>query len=122
MTIAEARAAIAAALSTVDGYDVRARPWRAAERPGDGWVVITSVRPGEFFSAVSVTFRAVLLLSADQLVAEESLETDAAALVLAVTKAETLLPANVDLSPVEIPVGTARTPYFAAVLTLTMEV
>jgi hypothetical protein len=119
-TLAEAREAVATALSTVVGVDVRARPWRSAGKPGDGWVNVTRVVPAGFVGAYA-TLSAVVILSADDVDAEASLDVLATTLMNAVTGSD-LNPADVVLEPATVPVGQSATPLYVLVLTLTLEV
>jgi hypothetical protein len=119
MTLAEAREALAAVLSTVEGVDVRARPI-GSPVAGDGWVVVQWLVPADFTSC-SVTLAAVVVLGADQARADEFLEELAVPLVDAVTSSS-LCPADVSLEPRTVVAGQAATPLFVAVITLILEV
>ena len=119
MNLSAARQALADALSVVSGVDVRPRPFKAAPKAGDGWVVVQRLAPSTF-SACSATLAAVVVLSADETKAEELLDAQAVGLVDAVTSS--LNPADVSLEPQAVVVGQTAAPLYAAVLTLTLEV
>ncbi len=119
-TLGVARAAIATALSTVSGVDVRARPWKGVGKAGDGWVTITRLVPADFSSCYAI-FAAVVILSSDEVKAEAALEDQATALIDAVTASD-LDPTDVELEPSVLTVGQASSPLYAAVLTITLEV
>jgi hypothetical protein len=82
MNLADTREAIADALSTVDGYNVRPRPLHGRPVTGDGWINVLSVRPStESFTGYMVQMTAVVVLSTDEATAEEHLEEDAVELL-----------------------------------------
>jgi hypothetical protein len=120
--LAAAREAVAAALSAVSGYNVRARPFRGHYRAGDGWVTVGRVAPADYTTS-AVTLVVVLVLGADELAAESRLEDDAVALVDAVTRGDLdLQTADVALEPASFVVGAPPAPLYGATLTLTTEV
>lgn len=118
MSLAEARAAVAAALSTVSGLTVRTRPV-ATPKVGDGWVVVTRLAPAAF-TACAATFTAVVILGADEAAAEGLLETYGVACIDAVTSR--LQAADVSLEAQVLLAGTTSTPLYAIAVTLTLEV
>jgi len=119
MTLTEARTALAAVLSTVEGLDVRARP---IPQPltGDGWVVITRLAPADFRSCAA-TLTAVIILGPDPARAEELLEVYAVPAVDAVTSSD-LHAAEVSLEAQALIAGTPATPLYAFALTVTLPV
>lgn len=121
MTLTEARQAVATALSTVAGWNVRPRPLRAAPKAGDGWVVLNRLEPADFTRSTA-TMTAVLILGADEAKAELRLEQDATALINAITGADDLAPADVALEAISLAVGDTAAPLYGAALTLTLEV
>lgn len=118
MTLTEAREALAAALSAVDGVTVAARPSAAAPQPGDGWVVLSRLAPSTF-TACTATLTAVVTLGADEALAETLAETYAVALLDAATTGS-LNPTDVSLEPQALVGGTGV--IYALALTLTLEV
>ena len=121
MDLASARTALAAALSTVSGVTVTARPGRVTSNARDGWVTLSKLAPSAFFDRQSATLSAVVVLGADEVMAEELLDTLAPALLdAAVTSV--LAPADVFLNPQMLVTGTTSAPLYALVLTLTIEV
>lgn len=118
MSLSTARQALADALSDVEGVTVRPRPSKAAPKPGDGWVTVQRLAPADF-TACTATLAAVVVLSADEAKAEESLETLGVALIDAVTDS-TLNTADVFLEPQAVVVGQTATPLYAAVITVSV--
>lgn len=118
--LAAARTTYAAALSAVTGYDVRPRPFRAAPKAGDGWVVVSRIAPVDYVSS-SVTLTAVIVLGADELAAEDRLEEDGVALVDAASLSD-LPAADVALEPATLLVGVNSSPLFGVTLAITVEV
>jgi hypothetical protein len=119
VNLTAARQALAAVLSTVEGVTVRARPVKAAPTPGDGWVSVDRIAPADY-SSCSATLSAVVVLAADELLAEERLEQLGVALVDAATS--DLGAYDVALQPELLVVGTTAAPLYSAVLTLTLPV
>lgn len=117
MTLTTARAAIATALSTVSGLDVRARPIKTP-KAGDGWVTITRIVPADF-SACLATFTAVVVLGADSAKAEELFESYGVDVIDAVTSS-TLNPTDVALEPQALVVGDQASPMYVLALTLSL--
>lgn len=126
-TVAQQRAAVAAALNTlgtVDGVavNVRSHPTVPSPVPGDGWVVAGPVKPADF-TACWATLTAVLVLSQDEARAEILYDELAVPMVNAVTQTEGLHTTDVTLDPsFSITTGTSATPLYALALTLTLEV
>jgi hypothetical protein len=121
MNLADTREAVATALSTVPGYNVRPRPLTTpVPQTGDGWILVTSMKPSAFTNYV-VAFTAVVVLSADEATAEEHLEEDAAELLTAIEDGEELFPADLSLEA-QVLVTASGTPIYAAAITFTMEV
>lgn len=119
MTLTEARTALAAVLSTVDGLAVRARPI-PTPRAGDGWVVVTRLVPADFTSCAA-TLTAVVILGPDVARAEELLEMYGVAAVDAVTSSD-LHAADVSLEAQALIAGSPATPLYAFVLSVTLPV
>jgi hypothetical protein len=119
-TLSAARTAAAAALDALAGFTVRARPLKAAQKAGDGWIVLGRLVPADFSSSYA-TLQAVIVLSPDAAKAEQVLEDNATALVNAITSSD-LDPTDVSLEPEALIVGETSSPLYAAVLTFTVEV
>jgi hypothetical protein len=123
MNLADTREAIADALSTVPGYNVRPRPLTAAPVTGDGWVNVLSVRPStESFTGYMVQMTAVVVLSTDEATAEGHLEDDAVELLTAIIEADEINPADIALEAQMLITGTNQAPLYVAALALTLEV
>jgi hypothetical protein len=121
-TLAEAREDIATALSTIEGYDVRARPFTSAPKPGDGWVTVQRVTPSDFTHSMA-TLAVVIVLSPDQAQAETALDEDATDLVNTLTiDTACLNPADVSLEAMALVVGNDAAPLYCVTLTLSVEV
>jgi hypothetical protein len=119
-TLAEAKAALADALSAVEGYDVRTAPFAGAGTPGDGWVVSRHLEVADLRSA-TVTLTAVILFSGDLALAEQKLTADGVALLDAASHAGDV--ADVALDAAEIMIGTVNpAPWYGVTITLTTEV
>jgi hypothetical protein len=118
MSLARVRQALADALIDGAGVSVRARPSKAVPKPGDGWVVVQRLTPADFTSCLA-TLAVVVVLSADEAKAEESLDTLGVALIDAVTSS-TLNTADVSLEPQAVIVGQTASPLYAAVLTVSV--
>jgi hypothetical protein len=118
VNLSSARQGLAAALSTVTGVTVRARPSKAAPKAGDGWVAVQRLAPADFSSCM-VTLAAVVVLASDQVKAEETLDTIGVALIDAVTESS-IYPADVFLEPETLAVGQTAAPLYAAVVTASM--
>lgn len=73
MKIADARQALADALSAVDGLAVRPRPPVPSPRPGDGWIVVARWRPSTFRCS-DVTLQAIISLGTDTASSERLLD------------------------------------------------
>jgi hypothetical protein len=117
-TLGQTRSDIAAALSTVSGVSVRTRPV-TTPKAGDGWVVVTRLRPSRF-AGCAATFTALVVLGADELQAETLLEQYAVPLLDAAT--ETIPCGDVSLEAQTVVVGATAAPLYALALTMTIEV
>jgi hypothetical protein len=123
MNLSETREAVAEALSEVDGYNVRPRPFSAVPKTGDGWVTVTTVRPStESFTGYTAQMTAVLVLSADEATAEMNLEEDAVEFFTAITDADCLLVSDMSIEAQVLVTGTNAAPLYVAALALTLEV
>lgn len=118
-TLAEARAAAAAALSEVPGVHVRAYPLKGPSGPraGDGWIVVPRVEVATFRSCLATLNAVVILGASDETAAEEKLDALAVELVGAATAVA--ITASLSSDVLTLADGGA---YYAAVMTLTMEV
>jgi len=74
MNLAEARTALAAAVSTLDGVTCTARPVRSNLRLGDAYVTIGRVTPGQFLGSTSVVLSAFVNLGSDEATADAKVE------------------------------------------------
>jgi hypothetical protein len=116
-TLVEARGALAAALNTVEGLAVRDRPGVRAPKPGDGWVTVTRMVPSGI-TRTAVTLTAVVVLGADEALAEDLLDEWSVAALVAATTAD--FPADdtaVELTAIVV----EATPLFALTITITTE-
>jgi hypothetical protein len=120
MTLTEIRDAVAEALNAVEGLTVRPRPTVKTPKQGDGWVTLGRMVPSDYSRSL-VTLVVVVVLAADQLAAEELLETWAVDAIDAVTQADDLPVADVALEPVTLVVESGVSLH-AFTLTLTTEV
>lgn len=118
MSLATVRQSIADSLNTVSGLNVSARP-QVTTKGMDGWVIVARIAPSTFAQSLT-TFTAIVLLSADELIAENLVEQLAIPCVNAVTS--TLNAADVVAEPVVVAVGQTATPMYALSITLSMEV
>jgi hypothetical protein len=116
VNLAEAREALAEALNTLDGLNVRARPGVKTPKSGDGWVTVGRMTP-EGFTRLSVTLTALVVLSSDDTLADALLEEWAATALDAVTMAD--FPAEeIALEPISLPVeGTALFGFTITIIT-----
>lgn len=117
-TLTQARQALADALSAVPSVTVRPRPGKAVPKPGDGWVTVSRIEPADFL-ACTATLAAVVVLSADEVKAEDALNDMGVALIDAVTSSS-LNTADVQLDPQAIVVGQTASPLYAAVITVSV--
>lgn len=115
--MAQARQAIADAVGAVGDYTAYVRPPKNP-RPLDAWVIVNRVEPWDF-RACMATFTVAILLSTDEVVAEDLYESDAVDLIDAVTA---LNVTDVALEAISLAVGTNAAPMYALTLTLSMEV
>jgi hypothetical protein len=123
MNLADTREAIADALSTVDGYNVRPRGIPPVPKTGDGWITVLSVQPStESFTGYMVRMTAVVVLSSDEAKAEEILEEDAVELLTAIIEADEINPADISLEAQALFTGANQAPLYVAALALTLEV
>jgi hypothetical protein len=121
-TLAESREDLAAALSEIDGYDVRARPFTSAPKPGDGWVTVQRLEPSDFTHCMAV-LSVVIVLHHDQVQAEIALEEDGMEFIDAVTlDAADLNPTDVSLEAMALVAGNDSAPLYCVTLTLSLEV
>ena len=118
MDLTATRQAIADALNTVPGLNVRTRPMTTA-KTNDGWVVVSRVAPAGF-TTVLVTFLAVVVLGPDATAAEARLDELAVPILDAILTE--LHAADVTLEPVALPVGLNAASMSALTVTLTLEV
>jgi hypothetical protein len=123
-SIAATRTALAAALNTISGLNVRPRPTVKNPKISDGWIIVGRVEPAvQSMNRCSVTFTAVVVLGADEARAETRMEELSVALVNAVTQSPTLAPDDVFLEPVLLPVGdVSPTPLYALTINCNLEV
>lgn len=121
-TIAQARTALAAALSTVDGVTATARPAPGITPvTGDGWVEVGQVEPVDYTGCLA-QMRCVVILGADQALADESYETDVLDLIDAVTSAD-IPTTGIRAEFASISVGQAVSALlYAALITVSVEV
>jgi hypothetical protein len=121
-TLAETREDLAAALSEIDGYDVRPRPFTSAPKPGDGWVTVQRLAPSDFTRSMA-TLTVVIVLSPDQAQAEIAFDEDAVDFLDTVTiDTACLNPTDVALEAMALIVGNDAAPLYCASLTLSVEV
>lgn len=117
MNLTLTRQAIADAISTV-GFSITPTPSKSPKAL-DGWVTIGTLSPSGFGNKAVCTFQVWVLLSPDEYKADELFTTNA----VAVVNATATLPAgDVSLGMDSVAVGTNAAPFFAMVLTMTMEV
>ncbi len=126
MTLAEARAALAAVLSSVSGVEtVEAQSGKHLLRSGYGWVNVGPVTPSRFGGVCNATLTGVIICGPDKSAADELLNTITVACLNAVTTAETFGAFNASADPQELPItlpnGGEGTLYVLAV-TITTEV
>lgn len=119
-SLAQARQAVATALSGVSGLTVQPSPTVRSHRAGDGWVTAGRMTPADF-SRCMVQLSAVVLLSPDEVKAEALLDELAVSMIDAVTSA-TIPTSDVALEPTSLLVGNDSSPMYGAVLTLSTEV
>lgn len=120
MTLTDARAAIAAALNTIDGLRVKPSGIYKNPRPNDGWVTLSRVEPSDFYGACLVSFEAVVVLGSDEAMAESRFEELAPEVIDAVTAGDLPPAAGVAVTPAMVMSGTGEMPALA--LSFTMEV
>jgi len=122
--LTQTRTDLAAAVQAVDPATLRIRPSSTVKhpRPNDGWVIVERIAVGQTYLRFNVTFTVVILLTADEVKAEQRFATLATQLVTAVT-AGALHASEVAAEPVIVLVGeTTPAPMYAIALTLTLEV
>jgi hypothetical protein len=119
-TLILAREALAAALNAaVDGLDIRGRGPVRTPKQGDGWVSVSRVEPDDY-TRCAATLTALIVLGADEALAEQLLDVWTVPLLDAATKAD--FPAgDVSAQPITLPVDGGGA-VFALTLTLTTEV
>jgi hypothetical protein len=121
-TLAEAREDLAAALSEIDGYNIRPRPFTSAPKPGDGWVTVQRLAPSDFTRSM-VTLAVVIVLHHDQAQAEIALDEDAVDFLDTVTvDTADLNPTDVSLEAMALVAGNDSVPLYCVTLTLSLEV
>jgi hypothetical protein len=86
-TLTEARESLADVLNSVEGLAVRSRPGVKAPRQGDGWVTVARLTPSGY-TRLLATLAAVVVLGADEALAEDLLEVWAGSALDAVTTAD----------------------------------
>ncbi len=119
MNIADTRAAIAAALNSVSGLNVKARPVTNNVRPNDGWVTSPSLEVADFASSLA-EFDVVVVLSSDPVKAEQRYDEVALAVLNAAAELDA---SDVTVAPQLIPAGDGvPAPLYTLVLTVKMEV
>jgi hypothetical protein len=119
-TIAEQRAAVAAALSAIPDLAVTDHPVTNNVRPRDGWVNVTRIAPADY-SASAATMQAVVVLSPDSTKADTMLDDLGVALIDAVTGIGGVT--DVSLEPMLL-IGEGASPgnIYAVAITFTLEV
>lgn len=115
-TLAAARAGLAEALSGVGGLAVRARPFTAAPKIGDGWIVLTGLEVAGYRTH-HATLTALVFLGSDERTAEAKLDELATQIVDAVTRA---YPCSARLETQTLAMADGAV--YAATVILTMEV
>lgn len=120
LTLAQARAQVAALLSGVDGIAVRAQGPLPSPESGDGWVVVGPMTLGQF-SGCEVELSARIVMHPDEATAEEVYTGRAVELLRAVTSSD-LGARDVTVTPAAFIVANTSTPLYCAEITLTMEV
>lgn len=118
MTITEARQALADALSSVDGVNVRLREVKNP-RSGDGWTISGAIAPDGYADA-RATVGAVILLSSDSVKADEQYDALAWPLLVATKNADGLF--GVKIEPAVVAVGDNSTSWPAIVVNAEAEV
>lgn len=73
-TIQEARQALADAVSTLPDVTCVARPVPGNTRPGDGWVTVGRVAPGQFIGSRLLTLSAFVVLGSDERLADQKID------------------------------------------------
>lgn len=118
MGIDELCTVLAAALSEVDGVTVLASPAGTLQRPGDGWIEVSRVRPAGFGDQAEVQLTVPVLLATSHPAASQRFREVAWALVSAATIA---IPCACEVTPQVLTLDSGGGTY-AAVLTITTEV
>lgn len=119
-TVAEQRAAVAAALNALPDLIVTDHPVTNNVRPYDGWVNVTRIAPVDY-STSAATMQAVVILSPDAIKADTMLDSLGVQLIDAVTGIGGV--ADVSLEPMLL-VGEGSSPgnIYAVAITFTQEV
>lgn len=118
MNITEARQALADALSTLDGVDVRLREMKNP-RAGDGWTIGGTVTPDGYGDS-QAQIGAVILLSLDPVKADEAFDDLALAAVEATKAVNGGYALRID--PATVTVGDSNTQWQVIAVQITVEV
>lgn len=74
MSLATARQALADAVSALPGVTCTPRPVANNLRPGDAWVNVVRLEPGQFLGSQNATLSAFVVLSPDQWLADSKVD------------------------------------------------
>lgn len=118
-TLSQMRSSLAVALSTIDGLNVRSKPFANAPRAGDGWVVAQRLAPSAF-SMKKATLSVFIFLGGDAALAEDKFDTLAPAVMETLDSGFNA--ADVSIAALDVVVDTAGASIPALQLTLTVEV
>jgi len=118
--LADARQEVADALTLIEELRIRPRGVVKAPRIGDGWVTVGRIAPADY-TRCSVTLVVIIVLGADESVADETYESLAVDIIDATTRMIELPVADVALEPITLIVDGGGALH-ALTLTLTTEV
>lgn len=121
MRIIDVRQSIADALNTIEGLNIRPRGPVKTPKQGDGWVTISRIAPSDYVRCTA-SFDVLIILSSDQAMAEELLDTWAIQAIDAVTGCPDLCVGEVALAPIQVLIDQVGVVMPAMSLTLTHEV
>jgi len=119
VNLAEARDALAAAVSTLDDVTCVAHPIPGNLRVGDAFVTVGRCRPGQFLGSVTQALSAYVVLGSDEALADTKVDELTVPLLMCV---QDLYAADVSVEPQQIIVsGPVPGTVFALALSITLD-
>lgn len=118
MNLTEARVALAAAVSTLPDITCSARPVPGNVRPGDAWVTVGRLTPGQFLGSSLQVLNAFVSLGSDETLADQKIDELSQPLLNCVGD---LYAGDISVQAQEMRTYDSTGSFFALALSLTLE-